>query len=42
MCMTIVHPRSSGHAYIHLIVNIEMKTYWCHIQKSGVAILKTF
>ena len=36
----IVLPRSNGYGYICLFVNIEIKTFCRHIQKSGV-VLKT-
>ena len=36
----IVLPRSNGYVYKCLFVNIEIKTFGCHIRKSGV-VLKT-
>ena len=37
----IAHSSSSGHVYTCLFVNIEIKTFWQHSQKSGLAILKS-
>ena len=37
---SIVLPRSNGYVYICLFVNIEIKTYGWHIQKSGVVFEK--
>ena len=36
--ITIVLPRSNGYVYICLFVSIGIKTFWWHIQKSGVVL----